>query len=75
MAKLNQSGRRSAGVLLARRDDDLDKVAAIERWKDATGLSTGPLLPVLPVTKLSRPISKDAIGDRLARLAARSALR
>lgn len=71
-SKLNQSGRRAEGVLLARRDDALDPVAAIERWKATTGLTAGPLLPVLPVTEPARPISKDAIGDRLARLAARS---
>lgn len=72
VSKLNQSGRRAEGVLLARRDDELDPVAAIGRWKEATGLSSGPLLPVLAVTDPARPVGKDTIGDRLGRLAARA---
>lgn len=72
VSKLNQSGRRAEGVLLARRDDELDPVAAIERWRERTELADGPLLPGLPITDPARPISKDAISDRLARLAARA---
>jgi len=69
---LNQSGRRGDGVLLARRDDVLDPVAAIDRWKQRTGITRGPLLPALPITRSPRPISKDAITDRLKRLAVRA---
>lgn len=72
VSKLNQSGRRGDGVLLARRDDELDPVAAIDRWHERTGMTKGPLLPVLPMTRSSRPISKDAIADRLKRLADRA---
>lgn len=72
VSKLNQSGRRAEGVLLARRDDELDPVTAIDGWKERIGLSSGPLLPVIPLADPARPISKDAIGDRLGRLAARA---
>ncbi len=71
-SKLNQSGRRGDGVLLARRDDELDPVAAIDRWKERTSITRGPLLPALPVTRSSRPISKDTITERLKRLAVRA---
>lgn len=65
-------GRRAGGVLLAAREDDLDPVAAIDRWRDRTGLSTGPLLPALPLRGQSRPISTEAIRDRLQDLARRA---
>lgn len=72
VSKLNQHGSRTDGVLLASRDDELDPVAAIDGWKQETGLTRGPLLPVLGASSESRPISKDAIVDRLKRLAVRS---
>ena len=72
VSKLNQHGRRTDAVLLARREDELDPVAAIDGWERETGLSTGPLLPVLGASGEGRPISKDTIVDRLKRLAVRS---
>ncbi len=72
VSKLNQSGRRAEGVLLAARDDELDPVAAIDGWRAQAGLQKCPLLPTLPVTESSRSISKDTMIDRLRRLAARS---
>ncbi len=71
VSKLNQSGSRREGVLLARRDDELDPVAAIDRWRAISGRCTGPLIPATRPGP-DRPLSKDAMGDRLARLAARS---
>lgn len=69
---LRLAGRGPGAVLLAPRDDGLDPVAAIELWRERTGLRAGPLLPVVPLRQPSRPMSKDAIVDRLARLAARA---
>lgn len=69
-SKLNPSGRRSEAMFLAGRDDVLDPVAAIKTWMARMGLDAGPLLPSLPLLSPSRPMSKDGVGDRLARLAA-----
>lgn len=66
------AGRGLGAVLLAARDDALDPVAAIEVWRERTGLRAGPLLPVVPLRQPSRPMSKDAIVERLQRLAARA---
>ncbi len=73
VSKQNQTGRRPEAVLLAARTDDLDPVAAVERWRAATGLTTGPLLPSLPGGSApARSIAKETISDRIARLAARA---
>jgi integrase len=73
VSKENQTGRRPEAVLLAARADDLDPVAAVDRWRAASGLTTGPLLSSRPGTSgTARSIGKDTISDRLARLAARS---
>jgi integrase len=69
VSKLNQSGRRPESVLLVRRDDELDPVAAIASWRELTGLENGPLLPTDIGTNASRPISKDSIVDPLQALA------
>ena len=72
-SKLNQSGRRREAVLLARRDDELDPVAAIDAWIHRSRLAEGPLLAVIGTAAgTARPISKDAIVDRLQRLAERA---
>lgn len=71
-SKLNQGGRRPEGVLLAAREDVLNPVAALEMWTERTGLSEGPLLPSSPLRDPSRPMSRELVGDRLARLAART---
>lgn len=72
VSKLNGSGRRPEGVLLAGRDDALDPVAAIDARKARTGLTEGPLLPSLPLREPSRAMATEGVGDRLARLAART---
>ena len=73
VSKENQTGRRPDAVLLASRLDALDPVAAVDRWRAASGLDSGPLLPALKGTSpADRSISKDIIADRLARLAARA---
>ena len=73
VSKENQTGRRPEAVLLASRLDALDPVAAVDRWRAASGLDSGPLLPTLKGTSpATRPIGKDTIADRIARLAARA---
>jgi integrase len=69
---LHLAGQTAGAVLLVPRHDALDVGAALEAWRAATGLHAGPLLPVVPLCQPSRPISKETIVDRLARLAARS---
>lgn len=71
-SKPNGSGRRPEGVLLAGRDDALDPVGAIDAWKERTGLTEGPLLPSLPLQEPGRAMATEGVGDRLARLAART---
>lgn len=71
-SKLNQTGRRPEGVLLAARDDALDPVSAIDTWRQRSGLTKGPLLPSLPLRQPSRPMAKEGVGDRLQWLAARA---
>jgi integrase len=71
-SKLNQDGRRPEGVLLPARADALDPVAAIDAWQERTGLVEGPLLPSLPLGARNRPMAREGVGDRLARLAART---
>lgn len=71
-SKLNQDGRRPEGVLLPARADVLDPVAAIDAWQERTGLVEGPLLPSLPLGARNRPMAREGVGDRLARLAART---
>ena len=73
VSKENQTGRRPDAVLLASRLDGLDPVAAVDRWRAASVLDSGPLLPALKGTSpVTRSISKDTIADRIARLATRA---
>jgi site-specific recombinase XerC len=50
----------------------LNPVSAIDTWRDWTGLEAGPLLPVVPLGQPGRPLSTDAMVERLQRLAARA---
>ncbi|HWJ97626.1 MAG TPA: tyrosine-type recombinase/integrase, partial [Acidimicrobiales bacterium] len=67
-SKENPLGTANESVLLLGRDDILDPVAALTAWVDATGFSSGPLIPVLSDGP-AVPLSKDSIPDRLRALA------
>jgi site-specific recombinase XerC len=69
---LRLTDRRATTVLLAGRDDTLNPISAIDTWQDWTGLRSGPLLPVVPQDQPGRPLSTDAMVERLQRLAARA---
>lgn len=67
-SKENQAGRHPEAVLLLSSPDALDPVSAVADWRHATGITAGPLVPVLG-HDVSLPMPKDSIPDRLRRLA------
>lgn len=72
-AKDDPTGQAGETVVLLRRDDGLDPVAAIADLAAAVGAPAGPLVPV--DVRSDRAMSAEGIGDRVRFLAKKAGLR
>lgn len=68
-SKDNQAGDNAESVVVLGRDDELDPVAALRRYHDATSLEAGPLI-ASAFDDGAAPASYDAIVGRLRDVAA-----
>lgn len=72
-AKDDPTGQAGETVVLLRRDDGLDPVAAIADLAAAVGAPAGPLVPI--DVRADRAMSAESIADRIRFLAKRAGLR